>query len=100
MNENPLSPLEQIDPEMMKKLREMDDFIFKDGALSKKVKLLMAMAFDASKGADQGVRSLAQAAQKEGATFEEIAETLRVAQHLSGVGALYVGSAGLRDLLT
>jgi alkylhydroperoxidase/carboxymuconolactone decarboxylase family protein YurZ len=36
---------------------------------------------------------------KEGASREEIAETLRVAFHLSGVGALYTASAGLKDMV-
>jgi alkylhydroperoxidase/carboxymuconolactone decarboxylase family protein YurZ len=57
------------------------------------------MAFDAAHGAENGVRSLATAAMQEGATTEEIAEVLRVAYHLSGVGALYIGSIGLKDVL-
>mgnify|MGYP001568866540 CR=1 FL=1 len=36
---------------------------------------------------------------KAGATKEEIAEALRVAFHLSGVGCLYAASFGLKDLL-
>jgi alkylhydroperoxidase/carboxymuconolactone decarboxylase family protein YurZ len=36
---------------------------------------------------------------KEGATKEEIAEALRVAYHLSGVGALYTASSGLKDVV-
>ncbi len=57
------------------------------------------MAFDAAHGADMGVRALALAAMEEGATKEEIAEALRVAYHLSGVGALYCASNGLRDVV-
>ncbi|MDD8029253.1 MAG: hypothetical protein PHE62_06875 [Acidobacteriota bacterium] len=34
-----------------------------------------------------------------GATKEEIAETLRVAFLLSGVGSLYAASFGLKDIL-
>ncbi len=36
---------------------------------------------------------------KAGATKEEIAEALRVAFHLAGVGSLYAASFGLKDLL-
>ena len=36
---------------------------------------------------------------KAGATKEEIAEALRVAFHLSGVGCLYAASFGLKDIL-
>jgi alkylhydroperoxidase/carboxymuconolactone decarboxylase family protein YurZ len=63
----------------------------------RKVKLLIAMAFDAAHGAEKGVRSLASQARKAGATNQEIAEALRVAYHLSGVGGLYSASAGLEE---
>jgi alkylhydroperoxidase/carboxymuconolactone decarboxylase family protein YurZ len=99
MAEHPLSALQKIDPRMMDHLKEMSELIYCSGALPKKVKLLMAMAFDAAHGADPGVKALALAAMKEGATKEEIAETLRVAYHLSGVGALYTGSIGLKDVV-
>jgi len=58
-----------------------------------------AEAFDAAEGAAGGVRALAEQAMKAGATKEEIAETLRVAFHLSGVGSLYAASFGLKDIL-
>jgi len=84
---------------MMKRLEELDEFVYGSGALPRKIKLLIAMAFDAAHGAENGVRSLAAAAIQEGATTEEIAEVLRVAYHLSGVGTLYIGSIGLKDVL-
>jgi alkylhydroperoxidase/carboxymuconolactone decarboxylase family protein YurZ len=99
MAEHPLSTLEKLDPRLMKHLNETNELIYADGALPKKYKLLMAMAFDAAHGADRGVRALAQAAMKEGATKEEIAEALRVAFHLAGVGSLYTACHGLKDLL-
>jgi alkylhydroperoxidase/carboxymuconolactone decarboxylase family protein YurZ len=46
-----------------------------------------------------GVKSLAQSAMKAGATKAEIAETLRVAAHLGGVGSLYIASQGLKDIV-
>jgi alkylhydroperoxidase/carboxymuconolactone decarboxylase family protein YurZ len=99
MAENPLSTLNKIDPEMMKRLKEVDEFVYQDGVLPKKIKLLIAMAFDAAHGAENGVRALATAAMQAGATTGEIAEVLRVAYHFSGVGALYIGSIGLKDVL-
>ncbi|MEJ2067203.1 MAG: carboxymuconolactone decarboxylase family protein [Deltaproteobacteria bacterium] len=99
MAEHPLSTLNKIDPAMMKRLEELDEFVYGSGALPRKIKLLIAMAFDAAHGAENGVRSLAAAAIQEGATTEEIAEVLRVAYHLSGVGTLYIGSIGLKDVL-
>jgi alkylhydroperoxidase/carboxymuconolactone decarboxylase family protein YurZ len=99
MAEHPLSAIQKIDPRMMDHLKEMSELIYCSGALPKKVKLLMAMAFDAAHGADLGVKALARAAMKEGATTEEIAESLRVAYHLSGVGTLYTASSGLKDIV-
>jgi len=56
------------------------------------------MALDASHGAVQGVKALAQEARQAGATKEEITEALRVAQYVSGVGSIYTASPALREL--
>lgn len=98
MQENPLATLEKIDPKIVEHLGEANGLIYAEGALPKKYKLIMALAFDAAHGAEGGVRALAQMAMKEGATAEEIAEAVRVAYHLSGVGALYTASLGLKGL--
>jgi alkylhydroperoxidase/carboxymuconolactone decarboxylase family protein YurZ len=98
MAEHPLKTLQEMDPELAKLLQDTDALVYGSGALPKKVKLLIAMAFDAAHGAEMGVRALAAAAKREGASRQEIAETLRVAYHLSGVGSLYTASAGLKDL--
>ena len=98
MPESPLNSITQIDPKVVEKMRSTDAWVFEDGALPKKVKLLMAMAFDAADGAVGGVRGLAQRAISEGATKEEIGEALRVAFLMNGVGSLYIGSQGLREL--
>jgi alkylhydroperoxidase/carboxymuconolactone decarboxylase family protein YurZ len=99
MTEHPLSTIEKLDPALWNHLKEANKLIFSEGSLPKKYKLIIAMAFDAAHGADRGVRSLAQQAMKEGATKEEIAEALRVAYHLAGVGTLYIASMGLKDLM-
>jgi alkylhydroperoxidase/carboxymuconolactone decarboxylase family protein YurZ len=91
--------MKKLDPEFMRHLEETDALVYADGALPRKVKLLMAMAFDAAEGAAGGVRALAEQAMKAGATKEEIAEALRVAFHLSGIGTLYAASFGLKDIL-
>ena len=83
MTEFPLKIYEKLDPELLKHIENSRDFVFADGALPRKFKLLIALAFDASYGAVNGVKSLAQQALEAGATKEEIAEALRVvAQHL------------------
>lgn len=99
MNEHPLAALQKLDPELMAHLQAADPLIYGDGALPRKFKLLVAMAFDAAAGAEGGVRSLARAALQAGATREEIAETLRVAYHLAGVGTLYTASRALREVV-
>jgi len=99
MADHPLSTMRKLDPDFMKRVDDTDALIYCDGALPRRIKLLMAMAFDAANGAPGGVRALAEQAMKAGATKEEIAEALRVAFHLSGVGCLYAASFGLKDLL-
>jgi len=99
MSEHPLAALQKLDPDLMAHLQATDPLIFRDGALPRKFKLLVAMAFDAAAGAEGGVRSLASAALQAGATKEEIAETLRVAYHLTGVGTLYTASRALKDVV-
>jgi alkylhydroperoxidase/carboxymuconolactone decarboxylase family protein YurZ len=99
MAEHPLATLQKLDPELMAHLQASDALIYADGALPKKFKLLVAMAFDAAEGAEGGVRSLARQALQAGATQAEIAETLRVAYHLTGVGTLYTASRGLREVV-
>ena len=98
MAEHPLSTLRKLDPDLMKRVDDLDSLVYADGALPRRVKLMMAMAFDAADGAPGGVRHLAEEALKAGATKEEIAEALRVAFHLSGAGSLYTASFALKDL--
>lgn len=98
MTENPLKIYEKLDPDLLSHVEKSRDFAFSDGALPRKYKLLIGMAFDASYGAVNGVRSLAEQAIQAGATKEEITEALRVAQHLSGVGCVYIGAQVLKDL--
>jgi len=98
MPDNPLSTATKIDPTVVEHMRTTDDWVFADGALPKKVKLLIAMAFDAADGAAGGVSGLARRAMKEGATKDEIAEALRVAYLMKGVGSIYIASQGLKEL--
>ncbi len=49
-------------------------------------------------GAVEGVKALAEQAMKAGATQEEIVETIRVAQYISGVGSVYTGARALKEL--
>lgn len=99
MPEDPLLTMRKLDPVFMKHISDTDALVFAEGALPRCIKLLIAMAFDAANGAPGGVRALAEQALTCGATKEQVAEALRVAFHLSGVGSLYAASFGLKDLL-
>jgi alkylhydroperoxidase/carboxymuconolactone decarboxylase family protein YurZ len=98
MPDHPLKTLMELDPKLVQNLNATEDYIYADGALPKKFKLLMGMAFDASHGAVGGVRGLALRAMKAGATKEEILEALRVAYLLGGVGSAYIASQGLTGI--
>lgn len=98
MKEHPLKIYEKLDPELLRFVENSSDFVFSDGALPRKFKLLIGMAFDASYGTVQGVKSLAYQAIEAGATKEEITEALRVAQYLSGVGCIYTAGQALKEL--
>jgi alkylhydroperoxidase/carboxymuconolactone decarboxylase family protein YurZ len=96
--ENPLKIFEWLDPEFLRLVENNSEFAFADGALPKRFKLLIAMVLDASVGAVQGVKALAQAAMQAGATREEIKEALRVAQYVSGVGSVYTAGQALKEI--
>ena len=98
MAENSLQALQEMDPKLMSLLEDGRKLTFSEGALPMKFKILIALALDASHGAADRVKSLAEAATRLGASNEEIAETLRVAQFMNGVGSLYTTSRALREL--
>ena len=76
MTEHPLKIYEKLDPELLKHVKNSSEFVFAEGALPRKFKLLIGMAFDASYRTVTGVKSLAQQAMDAGATKEEITEAL------------------------
>jgi len=98
MAEHPLKVFEKLDPELLTLVRNTNKFALADGALPRKFKFLIAMALDASHGAVRGVRSLAEQAMKAGATKEEIAETMRVVQYISGVGGVYTAADAFKEI--
>ena len=99
MSEDPLKVFEEFDPELLKLVRQTSQLALADGALPRKVKLLIAMALDAAHGAVGGVQALARMAMDAGATKQEIAEALRVAQYVSGAGSVYTAAHALRDFV-
>jgi alkylhydroperoxidase/carboxymuconolactone decarboxylase family protein YurZ len=98
MADDPLKPIEALDPELFKTAHQLGHFALGEGgALPRKVKLLIALALDADHGTAEGVRHLTKMAQAAGATREEIAETLRVALYVGGVGTTYTAAAALKE---
>jgi alkylhydroperoxidase/carboxymuconolactone decarboxylase family protein YurZ len=98
MAEHPLKIFEKIDPGLLKHVGDTNAFALAEGALPRKIKFLIAMALDASHGAVEGTKALAEQAMKAGATKEEIAEALRVTQFISGVGSVYTAARALKEL--
>ena len=95
---NPLKVFETLDPELLKLVNNTRDFALAEGVIPKKYKILMAMALDASHVSVGGVTSLAKIAMQEGATKEEIAETLRVATYISGAVSVFTAGRALAEL--
>ena len=98
MPDHPLKVFEELDPELLNLVEDTRKLALAEGALPRRFKLLIAMALDASHGTVEGVKALAHAALQAGATKEEIRETLRVAQFISGVGCVYTAAHALKEL--
>jgi alkylhydroperoxidase/carboxymuconolactone decarboxylase family protein YurZ len=96
---NPLDIIKEFDSNLYDNVEDTRNLALEDGALSKKYKLLIALALDSSHGTEDGVRSLAVQALENGASKEEIMETIRVANFISGVGCVYTAANGLRGIL-
>jgi alkylhydroperoxidase/carboxymuconolactone decarboxylase family protein YurZ len=98
MSRHPLEIFERLDPKLLKLVGNTRELALAEGALPKKFKILIAMALDASHGAVEGVKALAQAAIQAGATREEVTEALRVTQFISGVGSVYTAARAFEDI--
>jgi alkylhydroperoxidase/carboxymuconolactone decarboxylase family protein YurZ len=82
MSFNPMAVIQKFDPELVEHYQAFGKELFKDGALSRKVKILAALALDALKGSATGVEFFTKEALDAGASWDEIREILRVAYHL------------------
>ena len=99
MSNHPLSPLATLDKALFDGIMENYAHAYEPGALSRKHKILIALAIDASKGAVNGVRSLGLMAKEAGASNAEIADALGVVYQICGVGSMYTAAAGLKDVV-
>jgi alkylhydroperoxidase/carboxymuconolactone decarboxylase family protein YurZ len=73
-----LHALQHRDPQFVDSYMAMRERILKDGAISAKYKLLMAMVTDSIAAHSAGVAELADAARAAGATDAEIIEAVEV----------------------
>ncbi|MGF3498342.1 MAG: carboxymuconolactone decarboxylase family protein [Candidatus Methanosuratincola sp.] len=96
---DPHEVMRKVDQKLLEEVEGARRFAFSEGAIPAKYKLLIAMAIDASHGASGGVRALAEAAMRAGATKEEIGEALRVAFYISGCGSFYTAAEGLSNII-
>lgn len=99
LTENPMDNVRAFDPELVAEYLAASEDLFRDGALPKKVKVLMAMALDAMQASPGGVRSLTMKALEAGATWPEIRETLRVACFIGRAGPMWAAIHGLGDVV-
>jgi alkylhydroperoxidase/carboxymuconolactone decarboxylase family protein YurZ len=83
--------VEKNDPKLAAQYESLSQFATSGGAIPQKYKTLMSMFGDALLGHPEGVKVLAQRAREQGATEEEIAETVRMAFYFGGVPALVMG---------
>ena len=86
MTEHPLKIYEDLDPKLLDLVNDTQKLALADSALPRRVKLLIAMVLDVGLDPlmEAEFQSLAREAIKAGATKEEIAEALRVAQYICG----------------
>jgi alkylhydroperoxidase/carboxymuconolactone decarboxylase family protein YurZ len=91
-----LKPLDQMDPEFARRVTDVLALVDAAGALDAKTKTLMALLGDAILNHPEGVSALASRARQQGATEQEIAETVRVAFTAGGVPALITALRAFR----
>lgn len=83
-----LETLGDLDPDFLHKYRRCDHKILSDGALPAKIKIMMALAVVASKQCEACTVAQMKSALKNGATKEEIMETMEVIFITSGAPAV------------
>ena len=99
MAEDPMNIVRKFDPDLVDNYLEFQRDLFTDGELSKKIKVLMALAIDAARSGTGGVRAYAIRALEEGASWGEIKEALRVAYYIGHGAALWTMIRGLEDVV-
>ena len=84
MSANPMEVIKEKDQKLFGAIANNYELAFADGEISKKNKLLIALAIDSVIKAENGVKVLALQAIENGATKEEIHEVLRIVNFICG----------------
>ena len=79
-------------------IRKLENYIWADGALSRKQKKLMAIAIAAAMRDDHALQAQMQGAKKLGVTLEEVEEALRVAFMLAGMPSYVYGKTEAAEI--
>ena len=98
MNGHPLAIIQKLDNELFDNVKKTREMALTEGVLSQKTKLLIAIALDAAKGSEGGVRSLTEQAIKNGASKDEIMETIRVTNFICGASSVYPAAYALKEI--
>ena len=99
MTGNPLDIIKESDSELFDLIGQSDELSFTEKGIPLQYKFLIAMALDASEGAENGVRNLATQAINAGATKEEVMQAVRIANYISGIGSVYTAANALKDIV-
>lgn len=83
--------LADTDPDLHEMILRLDQFIWDDGALSRKTKKLIAIAIATSMRDQHAIRAQMAGAKSLGVTKDEVEEALRVAYLLAGMPAYVNG---------
>lgn len=88
--------LRQATPELMKGFAGMGAAVYKDGALSAKVKELIALSIGISARCEGCIAHHVKSAIKHGASREEVSEVIATAIHMGGGPSMVYGGEALR----
>lgn len=99
MEKHPLEIIRASDDDFFRLIGDIRDHALDEGAISRKHKLLIALAIDVAKNAEGGIASLARQAMEASASKQEITEVLRIAHYICGVGCIYTAARALEGVL-
>jgi 4-carboxymuconolactone decarboxylase len=93
-----LKHINELDPDFMGLLHNMDRIMVTDGALDKKTKRLMALSCVAVRMCDDCIYAQAKVAKNYGATKQEILEAINVAVLTGGMPCWSAAKKGIAKL--